>query len=276
MHRHGPIPLRPPPVRALATGALPALALVLATACRPAGPSSGESGGGELAVTWTPVRAAADPASADPASADAAGAEDGAPATPDSAMDSARAEFSRREPRTRRTPRRDSVRDTAALSERGPGRFAARAEARWCDGLLEITAVRHDTAVGIAVRLPPAAESLATEPYPVAPPSADSAWTGARFALRLPRKLEQLAGFRAADGGVALRRREGALEGEFDGDAISTTGRDTVRITGTLRAVPVTRAGCDAAPPGDSTGAPPDGLPTVPPADSARPVPGVG
>ena len=50
------------------------------------------------------------------------------------------------------------------------GRFSAPAEARWCPGdtLVEITAVRHDTAVGLTIA---PADTVRAGAYPVYPAS---------------------------------------------------------------------------------------------------------
>jgi hypothetical protein len=120
--------------------------------------------------------------------------------------------------------------------------FRTSATARWCrrDTLLELFAVRNDTAVGVAI-LP--RDTLTTGDYPVFPavpfvgirPQATAAarWLG----------QVELKGFEAVSGKVALTDAPaGTVSGTLDLLLRRTGMADTLRINGRFSGVPVESA----------------------------------
>ena len=127
-------------------------------------------------------------------------------------------------------------RDSSAAS------FRTSATAQWCrrDSLLELFAVRNDTAVGVAI-MP--RDTLASGKYPVFSPVP---FKGIRpQATAAARWLDQveLKGFEGASGTVALTDGPaGTVSGTLDLLLQRTGAPDTLRITGRFSAVPVESA----------------------------------
>lgn len=117
--------------------------------------------------------------------------------------------------------------------------FRAPATAQWCrrDSLLELFAVRNDTAVGVAI-MP--RDTLASGKYPV---FSSVPFKGIRpQATAAARWLDQveLKGFEGASGTVALTDGPaGTVSGTLDLLLQRTGASDTLRITGRFSAVPV-------------------------------------
>ena len=120
--------------------------------------------------------------------------------------------------------------------------FRAPATAQWCrrDSLLELFAVRNDTAVGVAL-MP--RDTLASGKYPV---FSSIPFKGIRpQATAAARWLDQLElkGFEGASGTVALTDGPaGTVSGTLDLLLQRTGASDTLRITGRFSAVPVESA----------------------------------
>lgn len=121
---------------------------------------------------------------------------------------------------------------TVGWTGESAGNFSAMAEGRWCasDTLLEIIAVRNDTAVGftlIAQDTPQAAR------YPV---NETRMWTPGRpqanVGLRWLAPLE-LKGFEGIGGSVVVSGGDsGTVTGTIDVQLRPLTGRDTLHLTG--------------------------------------------
>ena len=127
-------------------------------------------------------------------------------------------------------------RDSAVAS------FRTAATARWCrrDSLLELFAVRNDTAIGVAI-LP--RDTLRSGQYPVFPaipfnPLRPQATAAARWL-----DLAELKGFEGTSGSVTLTDGPpGTVTGTLDLLFRRTGGPDTLRITGRFSGVPVETA----------------------------------
>jgi len=127
--------------------------------------------------------------------------------------------------------------------------FRTSATARWCrrDSLLELFAVRNDTAVGVAI-MP--RDSLTGGEYPVFPaipfnPLRPQATAAARWLDQV-----ELKGFEGTSGKVILTDgRPGTVSGTLDLFFRRTGGPDTLRMTGRFVGVPVESAiaGCGRA-----------------------------
>jgi len=119
------------------------------------------------------------------------------------------------------------------------GRFAATAEALWCarDSLLEIVAVRNDTAIGLSLV---AQDSLRTGGYPVYHTEVYAPWRPqAGVALRWLDSTD-LKRFGGARGQVTVteggsRRVTGTLEVGVQ----ATPGRDSLHLTGSFSGLPI-------------------------------------
>ena len=117
--------------------------------------------------------------------------------------------------------------------------FRTSATARWCrrDSLLELFAVRNDTAVGVAI-MP--RDSLSGGEYPVLPaipfnPLRPQATAAARWLDQV-----ELKGFEGTSGKVILTDGPpGTVSGSLDLLLRRTGGPDTLRITGRFAGVPV-------------------------------------
>jgi hypothetical protein len=112
------------------------------------------------------------------------------------------------------------------------GNFSATAEGRWCasDTLLEVIAVRNDTAVGFTLI---AQDSPRAARYPV---NETRSWTPGRpqgnIGLRWLAPLE-LKGYEGIGGNVMVSAGDSAtVTGTFDVQLRPLTGRDTLRLTG--------------------------------------------
>ena len=121
-------------------------------------------------------------------------------------------------------------------------RFRTSATARWCrrDSLLELFAVRNDTAVGVAI-IP--RDSLTGGEYPVFPaipfnPLRPQATAAARWMGQT-----ELKGFEGASGNVTLTASPpGTVSGTLDLLFRRTGSPDSLRLTGRFSGVPVESA----------------------------------
>jgi len=121
------------------------------------------------------------------------------------------------------------TRDSAAA---GSGAFTAAATARWCptDSLLEVLAVRNDTAVGLAIM---AQDSIRTGPYSVFQAKIFTPFRPqATAALRLfdgqgLRNYESSSGQLTVTEGGSVR-----VSGDFDLRLHLMVGNDSLRMTG--------------------------------------------
>ena len=117
--------------------------------------------------------------------------------------------------------------------------FRTSATARWCrrDSLLELFAVRNDTAVGVAI-LP--RDTLTSGEYSVLPavpfnPLRPQATAAARWLDQV-----ELKGFEGASGKVTLTSSPpGTVSGTLDLLLRRTGNPDTLRVTGRFSGVPV-------------------------------------
>ena len=114
----------------------------------------------------------------------------------------------------------------------GTALLIAPAEARWCarDTMLEILAVRNDTAVGIAVY---ARDSLRVEAYPIFLAGVFAPWRPqATAALRLLSSNE-LQGFESHWGQVQVSEAGGGrVSGTFDLHLKRAAAADSLQVTG--------------------------------------------
>ena len=121
-------------------------------------------------------------------------------------------------------------------------RFGSPATARWCrrDSLLELFAVRNDTAVGVAI-IP--RDTLTAGEYPVFPAVPfKSLRPQATAAARWLGQVE-LKGFEGVSGKVVLTDGlAGTVSGTLDLLLRRTGSPDTLRVTGRFSGVPVERA----------------------------------
>jgi hypothetical protein len=121
-------------------------------------------------------------------------------------------------------------------------RFRTPATAHWCrrDSLLELFAVRNDTAVGLAI-LP--RDTLTRGEYPVFPSMPfNSLRPQATAAVRWLDQAE-LKGFEGAFGKVTLTAgAPGTVSGTLDFLLRRTGSPDTLRVTGSFSGVPVESA----------------------------------
>ena len=121
-------------------------------------------------------------------------------------------------------------------------RFRTSATARWCrrDSLLELFAVRNDTAVGVAI-LP--RDTLTSGEFPVFPSIPfNSLRPQATAAVRWLDQAE-LKGFEGASGKVSLTASPpGTVSGTLDLFLRRTGSPDTLRVTGRFSGVPVESA----------------------------------
>ena len=121
-------------------------------------------------------------------------------------------------------------------------RFQTPATARWCrrDSLLELFAVRNDTAVGVAIL---ARDTLTLGEYPVLPSTPfNSLRPQANAAARWLDQAE-LKGFEGAFGKVTLTAGPaGTVSGTLDVLLRRTGSPDTLRVTGRFSGVPVESA----------------------------------
>lgn len=122
------------------------------------------------------------------------------------------------------------------------GSMTASATAQWCasDTLLEVLAVRGDTAVGLALV---ALDSARAMDYPVAQTRAFTPGRPqARVALRLLKQFE-LEGYDAVSGRVTVTQGGSRLvSGTLEVGLVPVVGSDTLKLTGTFERIPVTAA----------------------------------
>jgi hypothetical protein len=120
--------------------------------------------------------------------------------------------------------------------------MTASATARWCasDTLLEVLAVRGDTAVGLALV---ALDSARAMDYPVTQTRAFTPGRPqARVALRLLKQFE-LEGYDAVSGRVTLTQGGSRLvSGTLEVGLVPVVGSDTLKLTGSFDRIPVTTA----------------------------------
>lgn len=133
---------------------------------------------------------------------------------------------------------------TLDVSWTGPstGRFVARAEGRWCvsDTLLEVLAVRNDTAAGIALI---AQDSAGAARYPV---NEVRTWTPGRpqanVGLRLLSPLE-IKSYDGMSGTVIVTSGDSrAVSGTLDVRIRPMTGTDTLHLVGRFTRIPIVPA----------------------------------
>ncbi len=128
---------------------------------------------------------------------------------------------------------------TAQWTGSQAGRFAAPAEARWCarDSLLELTAARADTGIGLAL-FPP--DTLVPGDYPVYSARLFTAWRPqANVAVRWLGATD-LLGFEGASGQAAVTAVAGGrVSGRFEARLLVPGGTDSLRLAGRFEAVPV-------------------------------------
>ena len=119
------------------------------------------------------------------------------------------------------------------------GGFAAPAEAEWCptDSLVELSAIRGDTAFGIALV---AKDTIRVGQHPIVLPSVVVDWRPlARVAFRWPTTGEN-KGYEANGGNVHVTDVAGnAVSGQLDVRMAAGNPRDTIRLTGTFTRVPL-------------------------------------
>jgi hypothetical protein len=119
------------------------------------------------------------------------------------------------------------------------GHFSAPATGEWCptDSLLEITAIRNDTALGVALV---AQDTLRPGQHPVVLPGVVVKWRPlARAALRWIGAAEN-KGFEATGGNVHVTDVRGnTVSGRIDVRMAAGVQRDTLRLVGTFTRVPM-------------------------------------
>jgi hypothetical protein len=122
-------------------------------------------------------------------------------------------------------------------SERG--RLSGRATAEWCSilRLLEITAIRGDT--GIALAIYPADTIIPGKYRVIDPAKTESLPPTAGIALRWAAQTA-IKGFQGESGSVVLERsRSGELSGRIDAAARSVTDTQRVAIDGSFRGLTI-------------------------------------
>jgi hypothetical protein len=120
--------------------------------------------------------------------------------------------------------------------------FRTSATARWCrrDSLLELFAVRNDTAVGVAI-MP--RDTLAGGEYPVFPAVPFNSLRPQAMAAARWLDQAELKGFEGASGKVTVTASPpGTVSGTLDLLLRRTGNPDTLRVTGRFSAVPVESA----------------------------------
>ncbi len=121
------------------------------------------------------------------------------------------------------------------------GRFSAPATARWCaaDTLLELVAVRGDTAVGLSLI---ARDSVRAELYVVnETPNFTPGRPQAHVALRMLGEVN-LLGFDAMGGQVTVTRGGRMVSGSLEVRLRPVSSADTLQLTGSFDQVPVAPA----------------------------------
>jgi hypothetical protein len=111
-------------------------------------------------------------------------------------------------------------------------RWSAPAEARWCarDTLLEITALRNDSGIGLALF---AGDSLRAEGYPVFQSGMFAPWRPQATAAVRWLTANTLKGFESGSGQVVITRGGSRrASGTFDVRAKLAGGADSLRLTG--------------------------------------------
>ncbi len=112
------------------------------------------------------------------------------------------------------------------------GKFSSRPETSWCpaDSMLEILAIRGDTAFGITLF---AQDSIRSGQFPLVSGAISANWRPLAFgALRLAADSVNV-GFEASSGNVQVTRADsGRVSGTFDARFKRVDGPDTLRITG--------------------------------------------
>lgn len=112
------------------------------------------------------------------------------------------------------------------------GKFAARPEVSWCpaDSMLEILAIRGDTAFGLTLF---AGDPIRLGQFPMVSGAVTSDWRPLAFgALRLASDSANV-GFEATSGNVQVTRADpGVVSGTIDARFKRVDGPDTLRLTG--------------------------------------------
>jgi hypothetical protein len=136
------------------------------------------------------------------------------------------------------------------------GRFVAAGRAGWCaaDSLLQITAVRGDTGIGLALLVE---DTLRAVQHPVLSPEVPVTWRPLGYgALRwfrmrsgddgLSGLSSDVKGWEATGGVVSVTATDPGPTGAVDLRLRSLGGFDTLRLTGTFTALPLEAApgGC--------------------------------
>ncbi len=120
------------------------------------------------------------------------------------------------------------------------GSFAAPATARWCgaDSLLEIIAVRGDTATGIVLI---ARDSVRAESYPI---NETQSFTPGRPQANVGIRMlgDMLLGFDAMGGQVTVTQAGPAVSGSLDVRLRPIAGTDTLQMKGSFNRIPVVPA----------------------------------
>ncbi|MGQ0703643.1 MAG: hypothetical protein ACT4PM_10980 [Gemmatimonadales bacterium] len=146
----------------------------------------------------------------------------------------------------------------------GPVPFGGPAQARWCagDSLLTVTAVRHDSAIGLLLLAADASVSgLGRGYYAVMPARVFIPWRPrAIAALRLVEAVA-VRNYESGSGQVTVTQSGDRISGTLDLRLVASTGEDSLRVQGSfsgLRPIP-------EPPPCGRTDKPPMILPPSPP-----------
>ena len=122
------------------------------------------------------------------------------------------------------------------------GKFEAPAEGRWCpsDSLLEITASRGDTGVGMAIF---ASDTITPGSHPIIAPAVEVNWRPISMVSVRWLKDTEILGFEGATGSVLVTQvSRGTVTGTIDWRLKVPGGVDTLIVKGRLTDVPY-RAG---------------------------------
>ena len=119
------------------------------------------------------------------------------------------------------------------------GRFIAPGDGQWCrrDTLLELTAIRGDTGIGLALV---EKDTIKVGQHPVVAPSVSVDWRPlARGALRWLGPAD-VRGFEATGGNVHITElAANTISGRIDVRMSTLNNRDTLRVVGTFTKVPM-------------------------------------
>jgi hypothetical protein len=141
----------------------------------------------------------------------------------------------------RKKPAISSTEGTVDLEWTGStkGHFIASAVGQWCkaDSMLEVTAIRGDTGVAIALVTE---DTLKPGQHPIVLPSVPVKWRPlARTAIRWIGKAE-LEGFEGSGGNVHVTELgRNTVSGRVDARLRAGNRRDTLRLIGTFTRIPI-------------------------------------